>query len=407
MINKSVDIEFQDFAEKQFSFTRLSDLHEFLTQEMRYWKSANEEIESASENAESIIHYHNQLSVAITNLERILDETDNLTEDHFAERIRNFVHDSIRQFSGAWLWSKNPISRPYIDCNKAHGENAAANFIYLVLRGSAYNDLQQRDGLIGAISAYEHLMQGSDIVSRRKSERISLGKLRSELFGKKQQLISEIEDIKSGHAEWDNDTRLTISKIVRISKKLAARQRKMQDSAFKVMSEDWIKKVQNLEHSYAEKLKLSKPAEYWKESANRYARHGYWWIAALTLSLALGIWLFYLFFITWLQGAELAIELQSLQGVILFGTGAAVYAYFVRVLSKLVFSSFHLMRDAQEREQLTYLYLALSKETDVDEASRQIVLQALFSRSETGLIAQEHGPTMPSIADGLRKAIGG
>jgi hypothetical protein len=54
------------------------------------------------------------------------------------------------------------------------------------------------------------------------------------------------------------------------------------------------------------------------------------------------------------------------------------------------------MRDAQEREQLTYLYLSLTDEAAIDKESRHIVLQALFSRSETGLLAQEHGPTMPS-----------
>jgi hypothetical protein len=56
------------------------------------------------------------------------------------------------------------------------------------------------------------------------------------------------------------------------------------------------------------------------------------------------------------------------------------------------------MRDAEEREQLTYLYLSLSIEAVIDEGSREIVLQALFSRSETGLLINEHGPTMPSLA---------
>ena len=37
----------------------------------------------------------------------------------------------------------------------------------------------------------------------------------------------------------------------------------------------------------------------------------------------------------------------------------------------------------------------------MDKESRDIVLQALFSRSETGLLAQEHGPTMP-MTEALR-----
>lgn len=53
------------------------------------------------------------------------------------------------------------------------------------------------------------------------------------------------------------------------------------------------------------------------------------------------------------------------------------------------------MRDAEEREQLTYLYLSLTHESEIDKESRDIVLQALFSRSETGLLSQEQGPKMP------------
>ena len=105
---------------------------------------------------------------------------------------------------------------------------------------------------------------------------------------------------------------------------------------------------------------------------------------------------------TWLQGQDIGVQLNTIQGVILFGSIAAVYAFLMRVLSRLTFSSFHLMRDAEEREQLTYLYLSLSHETEVDATSREIILQALFSRTETGLLAKEHGPTMPSIGEALK-----
>lgn len=60
------------------------------------------------------------------------------------------------------------------------------------------------------------------------------------------------------------------------------------------------------------------------------------------------------------------------------------------------------MRDAEEREQLTYLYLSLISDQEIDENSRDIVLQALFSRSETGLLTTETGPTMPSVGEILR-----
>jgi len=43
--------------------------------------------------------------------------------------------------------------------------------------------------------------------------------------------------------------------------------------------------------------------------------------------------------------------------------------------------------------------LSLANETNVDDESRKIVLQALFSRSDTGLLANDSGPTMPGVTD--------
>ena len=70
-------------------------------------------------------------------------------------------------------------------------------------------------------------------------------------------------------------------------------------------------------------------------------------------------------------------------------------AYAIRVISKLTFSSFHLVRDAEEREQLTYVYLALHKEKGIDQTERHLVMQSLFSRADTGLLKDDASPTMP------------
>ena len=62
----------------------------------------------------------------------------------------------------------------------------------------------------------------------------------------------------------------------------------------------------------------------------------------------------------------------------------------------MTFSSFHLSRDAEEREQLTHFYLALKKDTEINEQERQLILQSLFSRADTGLLKDDSSPTMPT-----------
>lgn len=146
-------------------------------------------------------------------------------------------------------------------------------------------------------------------------------------------------------------------------------------------------KIQELENFYGEKLRMAKPAEYWKKSANKFSWHGLFWTILLLVSLAAGIYFLYELYIDWFEDPEkMKLQLDTIQGVVIFGTLLAVYVFLIRILSRLTFSSFHLMRDAEEREQLTYLYLSLINEKKIDEKSRDIILQALFSRSETGLL---------------------
>ena len=147
------------------------------------------------------------------------------------------------------------------------------------------------------------------------------------------------------------------------------------------------------------------PAEYWRKSATKFQRQAVLWTLSLIASIVLGISYFYEFFNSWLTGQEMGVKLDSLQGVVIYASVLTVYIFLIKTLSKLTFSTFHLMRDAEEREQLTYLYLSLINENSIDDSSRDIILQALFSRSETGLLTSESGPTMPGVTELLKTAM--
>ena len=61
-----------------------------------------------------------------------------------------------------------------------------------------------------------------------------------------------------------------------------------------------------------------------------------------------------------------------------------------------MFSSYHLARDAEERHTLTFFYLALLKDSAVDDEDKKLIMQSLFSRTDTGLLKEDSGPTMPN-----------
>lgn len=167
------------------------------------------------------------------------------------------------------------------------------------------------------------------------------------------------------------------------------------ESRFNIFMANSHDRFRKLGHIYEEKLRLEKPAEYWKKAGLRFKNQALGWSIVLFAALAVGIGLLAVFFLNWIKGQEIPVELDTVQGIVIFSTVLALYAFLIRILSRLAFSAFHLMRDAEEREQLTYLYLSLTNEKVTDEASRNLILQALFSRSQTGLLSGESGPSMP------------
>ena len=195
-----------------------------------------------------------------------------------------------------------------------------------------------------------------------------------------------------------------IERLYKVRQKLGERQIKNHNIRFTKELDEWRNKVTNLENTYEEALRLRKPAEYWNEAAKKYGRQGAVFTILLIVFGTTSLLFLADFFTTWLEGKEETISLGTLQGAIIFGSLLAVFAFLIKVFSRLAFSSFHLMRDAEEREQLTYLYLSLSEETSVEEDARLIILQALFSRTETGLLNQEHGPTMPTMSEAIKYA---
>ena len=62
-------------------------------------------------------------------------------------------------------------------------------------------------------------------------------------------------------------------------------------------------------------------------------------------------------------------------------------------------SSLHLSRDAEERKQLAYVYLALRNDKVLKDDERQLVFQAIFSRADTGLFKEDSSPTMSGMLE--------
>ena len=257
----------------------------------------------------------------------------------------------------------------------AHTEGAYSYFINKI-NFSQFNVIAYFDGVI---QAYEFKYAAeTNITTRRKSERIALNNIRSESRQLLVDLDAKYESHKTKFDVWKNNS----------------------EDKYNTFCDDRQKELKNLEKLYTEKLQLSGPAEFWEKRAKKYKTVGNRWITALIVSCIL----FLVGIALSLYNPPLSFDSSILRGeplaiksMLLSITFLSACAYLIRVFSKLSFSSYHLSRDSEERRQLTMVYLALLKEGAIEHEERQIVLQSIFSRTDTGLLGDDSSPTMPNI----------
>lgn len=185
--------------------------------------------------------------------------------------------------------------------------------------------------------------------------------------------------------------------------------REAEQTAFSTWKDDRIESLEkivqekeesfkNLENTYIEKLRLEGPVAYWQQRARKYTVSGWIWIGFLVTAALISMVVFLLIFFNYPTDFQRdKLDLVAVKGLAIVITLISMVGYILHILAKLTLSSFHLVRDAEEREQLTWLYLSLSNEKKMEDKDREIVLQALFSRAETGLLGGDSAPTMPSL----------
>ncbi|MCC5941735.1 MAG: hypothetical protein JJU37_09350, partial [Balneolaceae bacterium] len=251
----------------------------------------------------------------------------------------------------------------------------------------------------GVNLAYEFELQDqTNLLQRRNNEKKSLGLLRSNF----EKYLSDAEEATTNYV---NKTHKNFDEH---AKKLAQLEKTKEEEFdkwfgntemdFNGFFEKSRENIANLEETYRENLRLEAPAQYWEDRGKLLRENGNWWTGAFSLTLFLIVTS--LFTLLWLTPDGMFADLFSgeahaIKWAVIYVTFLSFFAYGLRIFSKLAMSSYHLSRDAEERQQLTYVYLALKKDANVEEKDRLLILQSLFSRAETGLLKEDSNPTMP------------
>ena len=259
----------------------------------------------------------------------------------------------------------------------------------------------EKNRFLGYILAAElDLEEKAKILNRSEIEFERISHLTSDLEQKTLDLEKEysnnikiINDWKNkffeDNSNWQTKSEETIRKFI-----------KDRSEEFDNITNSSIDNMYKLESDYKEKLKYEGPVQEWTKRVKRYKTEGIIWVSILSLTVIGLILLLHDTLYNLPEAFKKKLfdgEPEAIKGIILFGTIISFGAYLTKVFSKMTFSSFHIQRDAEEREKLTMVYLALQKDSDISKEERQLIIQSLFSRVDSGLLKDEGSPTMPGL----------
>lgn len=365
----------------------LSSVHKFLSNQIKGWDKYEN---LPSEFIESKKHFQTLLSA----LERLLANHREADENQLNNTWNN-ARSTYIQNRNYFIYD-SPQTEFLIDVYNDKPNAFEGAYKYII----GTTDVNNKDKLIGTLLGYEFdLKDHSEIVKRRDKEKSSITKLRNDL----REQLSETE-IQT--TENITKTREKFEEYSNNIDELKSTKENLFDEWYNKIQEDFIKfdeqsnqKIEDLEKLYLEKLKLEAPARYWKIKSDKYYKEGkesrkilIWVISTTGVFMAAILlispsWIFENIF----KENATAVVRWSLIFIALL----SLIAYTVKSISKVMFSSYHLARDAEERHTLTYFYLALLKDSAAKEEDKNLILQSLFSRVDTGLLKDDSGPTMP------------
>lgn len=269
-----------------------------------------------------------------------------------------------------------------------------------------HTSFSNKEYLKGIIMAILFEIRESPAINRSSHDRSSFNSLKTRVEKYVSDCDKELKELfEVGENKIDSFVK-TSEQIKKNDQEKLNKWFTLNQTTAKTFSEEVNEERKNIEQTYKELLQLQAPAQHWKETSQKLLDEGHMFMRGLLALIFLGgVSLYILLWKTpesMLSSFFNEDKVAAIRWSIVFVTFISILFFGIQSLRKAMFSSFHLARDAQEREKLTMYYLSLIKEGAVGEDDKKLILQSLFSRADSGLLKEDSSPTMPGIIEKLR-----
>ncbi|MEQ6391290.1 DUF6161 domain-containing protein [Bacillaceae bacterium S4-13-58] len=376
---KSLELTFLLYPDRNTkSYKSIDHFYIFVKGEVEFWDKCT----TGKPNA---IRSH------FTNILNLLDQIKNYNFEQHEQNIKQNMEQIVNNIKinrYPCVFSSTSIGmfiNQQYQVNSLYAEAACEFFLNTSGNGTFQSSITNKDIFTGLVHAFFHehpkvaktvYKNEKEALEFLKSEYTnSLTTLDGEYYEKMESLENHTTEYHNGLNNWKNEIQTSTESFVESKKN----------------------ELTDLVNLYEEKLKLEGPAKYWEETKKEYKEIGYRWMGAAVLETVIFIG-FLTFLLNSLPSNDTQFNFNSIKMTIILTVIISSGVFLINFFIRLSTSAFHLSRDANERHQLAYVYLALLKDKSVEESDRSIVLQSLFSRADTGLLKGDSSPTLP---DGL------
>lgn len=317
------------------------------------------------------------------------------SKDYFNNSIRNYspssnkdywmtpLQNSINSVNSGIMYSKSSLTK-YLLKLKDNNPNFLRGFRVGIMtnkNSSMQNTIDDYEGLFVALK-YRKVIEDFESPISNEIEKFNNA------------VINANENFSKLDKEYLNSFHQQEERIKQFESKVNLCINEMNEGSNKFFDEK-NKRCNDLENLYEEKLKLQAPAVYWERMDEEYTKKGNKWMGwSIVLSIVSIIGLVLLLTLLPNLFSQNSHWIDVLKNSAIITVITSITVYMLRIFMKMAMSSFHLARDAKERNKLTYFYLALIEKKAVTEKERAIILNSLFSRSDTGLLKGESAPSM-------------
>ena len=375
LVIKVIPAEFLDLEKEHFEIRILTtkEFYNYLNSEIEFWKS---------KDAANKLQSFSQID-KLTNAKSHLDSALGYIEANNEAQAKSKLNQSVSAISQGTLYSKTRMASFVLNY-----KDASANFLRGLKSGLLKNRATQinttAEDYDGFMTAFIFREYEKEILDALDGNANNIKRISEEVVQKYAELDANY--VSAFHEQQE--------RIESITNQTNEHLKQLDDEAVKYYAER-DRRCAELEKLYDEKLALKAPAQYWEKMKNSYTISGAIWFG-VSLILAGGIVVGLVKLLNWLPNVFTEdshwIDVFKNSAIITVITSVAVY--ILRIMVKMAMSSFHLARDAKERNNLSIFYLALIQDKAITDKERALVINALFSRSDTGLLKSEAGPTM-------------